>query len=617
MLRKLNILAYSRVSKLSFKLGGPMIRILQPEVIDRIAAGEVLDRPANLVKELVENSIDAGATQIDIEFEAGGRRVMIADDGAGMSAADLQLAPLRHATSKIESSDDLFRLHSFGFRGEALASIAAVSRMSLTSRVRGSEQGYRLQSEFGVMNEPTPISAREGTEIRIEDLFTNVPARLKFLKSEPAEHGQIKTTIKALAMAHENVGFSVRCKGQLIFHWPKNQTFQERALAVLESDGLFAGEAEIKNGELRAESREPRAENRTIRAEVLVSSPQETNNINRNMWFFVQGRWVQDRSLSAAVMEAHRNLLMHGEYPTVVVRLTLPADEVDVNVHPTKSQVKFRDSQSAFRAVSRAVRGVLETAPWLPQVTAMLIEPPQFEAPQDSLKFSDVALDRTQYPKKSFPAQIEPLPVKNFAPQETMPAFRWADLQVIGQLTQTYIVAQNQDALFLVDQHASHERVVFERLMESCKAGKIEIQNLLMPLVFDFTCDEAEALVKAKGQVEKLGLVIDRMGPESIAVQAIPTIVTESAVSTALKRLAHELSENMGEFAWERMLADIFASMACHSVVRAGQTLSNEEMKSLLVQMDQYPLSSFCPHGRPVFVKRRFSEIDREFGRIV
>jgi len=592
-----------------------MIRILQPEVVDRIAAGEVLDRPANLVKELVENSIDAGATQVDIEFEAGGRRVVIADDGVGMSVADLKLAPLRHATSKIESSDDLFKLKSFGFRGEALASIAAVSRMTLTSRLLGAEQGYRLQSEFGAINEPTPISAREGTEIRIEELFENVPARLKFLKSEPAEHGQIKTTIKALAMAHENIGFSVRCKGQLIFHWPKNQTFKDRTLAVLECDSLF----ENTYGDLKRESREPRAE-------ILVSSPQETNNVNRNMWFFVQGRWVQDRSLTAAVMEAHRNLLMHGEYPTVVVRLTLPADEVDVNVHPTKSQVKFRDSQSAFRTVSRAVRGVLEKAPWLPQVSAMssFEEQPQFslqmpadETPAESLKFTDVALDRTQYQKKTFPAQIQREPVKNFAPQQTMPAFRWADLQVIGQMNHTYIVAQNHEAMFLVDQHASHERVVFERLMESCKAGNIEIQNLLMPLVFDFTADEVEALIKSKAQVEKMGLIIDRMGPESIAVQAIPTIVSESSVSTALKRLAHELSESMGEFAWERMLADIFASMACHSVVRAGQPLSAEEMKSLLVQMDQYPLSSFCPHGRPVFVKRRFSEIDREFGRIV
>jgi DNA mismatch repair protein MutL len=309
-----------------------MIRVLAPEVVDRIAAGEVLDRPANLVKELVENSLDAGATQIDIEFEAGGRRISVSDDGSGMAREDLKLALTRHATSKISESDDLFKLVSYGFRGEAMASIAAVSRLTVISRKKGAQEGYRLQSDFGAMNEPTATSAREGTEVRVDELFANVPARLKFLKSEPAEHGQIKTTIKALAIAHERVGFSVRSKGQLIFHWPKDQSFTERALAVLESDTLFAGNYELGG----------------MRAEVLVSSPQDTVNVNRHMWFFVQERWVQDRSLAAAVMEAYRNLLMHGEYPTVVARITLPPEDVDVNVHPTKSQVKFKDSQTAL-----------------------------------------------------------------------------------------------------------------------------------------------------------------------------------------------------------------------------------------------------------------------------
>jgi DNA mismatch repair protein MutL len=236
-----------------------------------------------------------------------------------------------------------------------------------------------------------------------------------------------------------------------------------------------------------------------------------------------------------------------------------------------------------------------------------------------TLTFSGSDFARTQYPKKMFPLSEVREAVKPYAatapPASTQ--FRWGDLQVIGQLNQTYIVAQNSEGLFLVDQHASHERVVFERLMESFKAGNIEVQNLLMPLIFDFSSEEVEALVREKENIEKLGLAVERMGPESIAVQAIPTIVKDSAISGALKKLAFELSENTGEKAFERLLGDIFASMACHSVVRAGQTLSHEEMKSLLVQMDQYPLSSFCPHGRPVFVKRRFSEIDREFGRIV
>ena len=597
------------------------IQILHPEVVDRIAAGEVLDRPANLIKELVENSIDAGADQIEVEFEGGGRKVCVRDNGGGMDKSDLPLALQRHATSKITQSEDLFQLHSYGFRGEALASIAAVSRLHLTSRPKGSEQGYRIDSEFGQIREPAPVSAREGTEVRTDDLFANVPARLRFLKSEAAEHSQIKNTLRALALAHEDVGFSVRSKGDLIFHWPKNQSFKDRALAVLEVDRLYAGEYELDG----------------IKAEVLVSSPQEVANVNRNMWFFVQDRWIQDRSLTAAVMEAYRNLLMHGEYPTAVVRLSLPPEEVDVNVHPTKSAVKFRDSQGVFRAVSRAIRQVLEASPWLDGLAASAASRYTFQetesvpaasAPQfvqQSLAGSDKEFGRTQYNTKVFPLAEVREAVKTYAP-DSVPvaastpapsAFRWADLQVIGQLNQTYIVAQGQDALYLVDQHASHERVMFERLMESFKAGNIDVQNLLLPLVFDFSAEEVETLITNREAVEKLGLALERMGPESVAVQAIPSIVTESSVSEALQRLAFELSENRGELAWEKTVAEVFASMACHSVIRAGQTLSPEEMKSLLVQMDQYPLSSFCPHGRPVFIKRRFADIEREFGRIV
>lgn len=583
------------------------IRILAPEVVDRIAAGEVLDRPANLVKELVENSLDAGADQIDVEFEYGGRQVAISDNGSGMSREDLPLSIHRHATSKIWASEDLFRLHSFGFRGEAMASIAAVSRLQITSRQHGAEQGFRVQSRFGVSSEIAPVSAREGTEVRADELFANVPARLKFLKSEPAENGQIKSTLKALAMANESVGFNVRSKGQLVFHWPKKQTFKERALNILEIDNLYEGSYESGG----------------MRAEVLVSSPEDTANVNRNLWFFVQGRWVQDRSLTAAVMEAYRNLLMHGEYPTVIVRLTVPTEEVDVNVHPTKSQVKFRDSQLAFRVTSRAVREVLERAPWL-GMAAPPIRNQEFNLISEdttestSLKFLGGEFARTQYATKSFPvAQVREV-IKNYSSDTAVAsAFRWSDLQVIGQLNQTYIVAQAQDALYLIDQHASHERVVFERLMESFKAGNIEVQNLLMPLVFDLTGPEIETLLRNQENIGKLGLVLERMGPESVAVQAIPTIVSDSSVAQALQKLAHEMSENMGELAWEKAVAEIFASMACHSVVRAGQALSPEEMKSLLAQMDQYPLSSFCPHGRPVFVKRRLKDIDREFGRIV
>ncbi len=588
------------------------IHVLAPDVVDKIAAGEVLERPANLVKELVENSLDAGADSLDVEFDQGGREVCVLDNGSGIPQGELALAFQRHATSKITTSDDLYRLHSFGFRGEALASIAAVSKVSLTSRPKGNGQGFRLTGDFGALGVPAPISAREGTEIRISQLFENVPARLRFMKSEASEHGQIKTTLKALALANESAGFKVRSRGELVFHWPKGQTLKERALQVLQVKSLYEGFSEADG----------------IRVEVLVSSPQDTVNVNRNMWFFVQGRWIQDRSLTAAVMEAYRNLLMHGEYPSVVVRLTLPPEDVDVNVHPTKAQVKFRDSQKMFRLTCHAIRNVLQQAPWLgPQVMASsAASVPDFQrggetvvAQRDeaTLTFAAPEFERTQYSTKAFPlAQVREL-VQRPANQEKAPAFRWADLQVIGQLDHTYIVAQAGDGMYLVDQHAAHERVVFERLMQAFQNGRVEVQNLLLPMVFDFSAEEIEALLRMQDPISKMGLNIERMGPESLSVQAMPAMVSEGAISEGLQRLAYEVIEHGDSLAWEKIVAEIFSSMACHSVIRAGQSQSTEQMKSLLAQMDEFPLSSFCPHGRPVFVKRTFFEIEREFGRIV
>lgn len=592
------------------------IQVLAPDVVDKIAAGEVLERPANLIKELVENSLDAGADQIEVTFDSGGREVCVLDNGKGMEPVDLRLSVQRHATSKITQAEDLFSLVSFGFRGEALASISAVSRISITSRAKGKPEAYRLQGAFGVFSDAHQIGSKQGTEVRISELFENVPARLRFLKSEAAEHGQIKTVLKALALANESVGFKARSRGELVFHWPKGQSFKERALDVLQIKALYEGEYAADG----------------VQAHVLVSSPEETMNVNRNMWFFAQGRWIQDRSLSAAVMEGYRNTLMHGEYPTVVIRLSLAPEEIDVNVHPTKAQVKFKDPQTVFRVVCRAVRSILEKSPWLgalpPQVTTPAFTwsppPPNAQPEAQNLKFEAPELERTQYSQKAFPLAAVREAVKEYvpAPKATEPAaeagrFAWASLQLIGQLNQTYIVAQSDDAFYLVDQHAAHERVVFEKLMNTYKQGKIDVQNLLLPMVFDFSQEEVEALSQHREVIERLGVSLERMGPESVAVQALPAVISEGSISEALQKMAFELMEQGDSHSLEKVVGDIFASMACHSVVRAGQALSEEQMRSLLTQMDEYPLSSFCPHGRPVFVKRRFSEIEREFGRIV
>ncbi len=580
------------------------IEILPPDVVNQIAAGEVLERPANLLKELIENSLDAGADEIDVQFDLGGRNVSVSDNGAGMSKSDLALCLQRHSTSKITLSADLFRLATYGFRGEALASIAGVSDMTVVSKRQADEGGFKLQSRFGAQAAPAPVAAKTGTEIHVRELFANVPARLEFMKSDSAEHTQIRATLKAMALAREDVGFSARSKGELVLHWNKNSTFIERARDVLQNPTLFTG-----NGERDG-----------IRVEVAVGSPRDTQAVNRSLWFFVQGRWVQDRSLTAAVMEAYRTLLMHGEFPMAVVRIQMPPESVDVNVHPTKSSVKFRDNQAVFRAVAGTIRTVLEKAPWLTDNQGAAPAAHQHVPEQKSYSFSAPEFSQTQYSSKVFPLAEVRQAVNSYqptsAPQASNAPFKWRDLQVVGQIHLTYVVAQSADSLYLIDQHAAHERVMFERLMQSFNQGRMDVQTMLLPLSIDLPESDVEVLLNEKDAFEKMGLTLERMGPQNIVVQTLPSLIQEGAVVEALKKAAQELTAFGGAGAVSRMVNDIFATMACHSVVRAGQVLSTEQMHQLLVQMDEFPLSSFCPHGRPVFTQRRFQDIEREFGRI-
>jgi DNA mismatch repair protein MutL len=579
------------------------IRILAEKVVDQIAAGEVLERPAHLIKELVENSIDAGATEIEIEYDNGGRNVRISDNGCGMTKEDLPLALLRHATSKIQASEDLFRLSSFGFRGEALASIAAVSRLTITSRTKKDQEAHVLRSEFGETESLSTASAPAGTSIVTDGLFENVPARLKFLKSDAAESAQIKSVLKALALAHPNVQFRVRSKGQLQSFWPAKADWKSRAEEVLDFKPFYEAQGE-ENG---------------IQVRALLGSPNHTLQQNRGLWIFVQDRWVQDRSLAVAVIEAYRHLLMHGEYPQVVLSLHVPKEFVDVNVHPTKSQVKFIDAQKVFRAVHHVLRATLEQAPWVPSRPAVALTPSPSEE-ETTVRFDDAAFSAIQYQKKEFQIQIakEPTgPYESHAPVRADGQVFWSQMEVIGQAQLTYIVAQTQGDFYLVDQHAAHERIVFERLMKQWKAARFDSQSLLLPLAIDLPIHEMEAIETTFSQMHALGLTVEKMGPETLAISAIPSFVTESGVVHAIKNLANEMAANGGSFAWERKVGDLFASMACHSVVRAGQNLSIEQMKSLLAQMDEFPLSTFCPHGRPVSVNWSFAELERKFGRIL
>jgi DNA mismatch repair protein MutL len=638
------------------------IQLLPSHVVDQIAAGEVVERPAHLVKELVENALDAGASSIEVEYDQGGRRVRVTDNGKGIAADELPLALARHATSKIEVADDLWNLGTFGFRGEALASIAAVSRLSLVSRVSGSATATRVVSEFGKVLPPEPTGGNQGTTVHVEELFENLPARLKFLKSEAGENTQIKATLKALALANPGVEFRLRSKGKIESVWPVASCLLDRARQILDVTQLYENQLNYSGFD----------------AHVVFASPHDVVGNSRSIQIFVQDRWVQDRSLQAAVIEAYRGLLMHGEYPIVIVKLKAPREQVDVNIHPTKSQVKFRDSQMPFRAVNRALREALEKAPWLerhtvgnssangderdpltgasqvtrskgtplgrnvplrtetesrghrlsvadltrpyhaddvPQSEPIAMEADFSRAPVYSVaRFEGAEFNTIQFkqkPEPVFEVNSDPRPLSI----ETSGA--WSRLQVLGQANLTYIVAQDEGRLVLVDQHAAHERVAYERLMRSWLGGQIEVQPLLLPITMELEPDGVESLISVGPELEKLGVQIDQIGPQSVAVRSLPVAITETALVRALSDLAREIVERGGSFALEKRISDLCATMACHSVVRAGQALSLEQMRSLLTQMDEFPLSSFCPHGRPVSVDYPFARLERDFGRLV
>lgn len=606
---------------------------LRSEVVDQIAAGEVVERPAHMVKELVENSIDAGATEVEIEFDQGGRSVRVTDNGAGILAKDLPRALARHATSKIQTADDLWKLQSFGFRGEALASIGAVSRLDLISRPQAEKNASRIMSEFGRIEPVQPSAGNLGTTVVVNELFENVPARLKFMKSETAESSQIRAVVKAVALSHPHVGLRLRSKAKSEFTFRAGETFGERCQAVLgmklhSTLGEFEG----------------------IKVEIAFSGPQNVLGNSKGLWFFVQNRWIQDRSLQAAVIEAYRGLLMHGEFPFVVAKLMVPDGEVDVNIHPTKSAVKFRDPSRAFRAVSRTLRHALETAPWLgvnskgevdrgsAQTSVRTLSVADFtrpyRAPEISravesfsaepqsavqhFRFESTDLDLIQMKRKEIP--VAPTSAGGLPAPKTDTSGLWSRMDILGQAGQTYLVCQDADRIVFVDQHAAHERVAYERLMRAWKAkgdaGELETQGFLIPHLVDLEPELLEALMTQAEDLKRIGLFFEPMGPRTVSVSSIPSLLKDSVIERSLKELAAAVLERGGSFVFEERIGDVFARMACHSVVRAGQTLSVEEMRQLLVQMDEFPLSSFCPHGRPVSVEYPFSKLERDFGRI-
>lgn len=600
-----------------------LIQILDKNVIDQIAAGEVVERPSHLVKELIENSIDAQASQIEIHFENSGRDIEIIDNGLGIQKGDLKLALERHATSKIHEFNDIWNLRSFGFRGEALASISAVSEFEITSRHHKEKKAYKLKSLYGSLGEVLETSNSQGTRIRIQNLFENVPVRLKFLKTQSYEHGLIKQVIKAMALSQSGIEFKVFENKKLISFYPKTSSLLERVKSILNSKESFHFEYE----------------NDGYVVECVFSSPYQVEKNTKNIWLFVQNRWVQDKVLVSSILESYQNLLMHGEYPQVVLKLTVPPEQVDVNIHPTKSQIKFLNSQTIYRLIYKSLRKEIEQAPWKKMknvdVSSNVLEPSFISEPsmlykmensqQPSLQqvslpafdYSKTAYQQKDFHFKNKESFVSPAGTIESSPWAQVGTFLWSGLQVIGQMNLTYIICQDSEKMVMVDQHAAHERVLFEKIKSQFQENAISVQNLLIPLSMDMEADQLEALLENAAQLKKLGVDFEQLGPNTLGIVSIPSFLKEASAVQLLKKFTDEVKELGGSFAFEKKLNDLMATMACHSAIRAGQALSHPEMEKLLLEMDEYPLSSFCPHGRPVNVEIPFREIEKDFGRIV
>jgi DNA mismatch repair protein MutL len=594
------------------------IRRLDPLLIDRIAAGEVIERPAAAVKELVENALDAGASRIDVAVEAGGRRLIrVVDDGAGMSAADLALAVERHATSKIPDGD-LTNIATLGFRGEALPSIASVSRLEIRSRARGADAAAMLLVEDGVRGAVQPCAQPQGTRIEARDLFAATPARLKFLKSDRGEAQAAGDVVRRLALANPQARFSFASEIGASFDWP--------ACADGES-GRLERARQALGSEFAANCLAIDAEREGVRLSGFAGLPTFSKANAQTQYFYVNGRAVRDKLLAGALRAAYLDYLPRDRHAVVALFLQCEPRDVDVNVHPAKAEVRFRDSGLVrgliVGAIKQALQGALHQAATtggsgaIAALRAPAFAPaaPRLSRPWDWRASPSAPTGFAEPAQQSF---ADFAPAADAAADVAAPAT--ADLQApLGaaraQVHDAYVIAQTGDGIVIVDQHAAHERIVYERLKRQRAQSGIERQILLSPAVVDLDPDAAALLVEHAAALEELGLVIEGFGPGAILLREIPTLLAEADKDLLMRDLADDLSAEDGALSLERRLDHRLATIACHHSVRSGRKLKPEEMNALLREMEQTPGAGQCNHGRPTYIELKLADIERLFGR--
>ena len=585
------------------------IRLLSSEVASQIAAGEVIERPASVVKELLENSLDAGAHSITITIEEAGKKLVeVADDGFGIPSNELELAVARHATSKLVHSNDLFSISTLGFRGEALASIGSISRMTITSRVKNEREGARMKVEGGIPGKLNKVGTTVGTTVRVEDLFYNVPARLKFLKADVTERRAIDQLVTRYALAYPDKRFKLS-DGKNITLQTSGDGDRRSILAALYGVDTAKQLLEIM------------AEEEGYRVTGFISPTSLTRSNRKEITFFINGRWVHDVALSTALLQAYHTLLMVGRYPLTALFLEMPPEDVDVNVHPAKAEVRFRNQDRVFSFVQRSVRKALLAYSPVPNVAPSLwgvtrtvpSEPPRHTGLDWAIGHDEVLVDREQSSVSS-----EQLSVTNAPPSIVHGPSSVINqiplLRLIGQIGATYLVAEGPDGLYLIDQHAAHERILFEKLMTQHAMKNIPSQALLAPTVVTLPPPSAQLLITQLPALQHFGFDVEEFGPNTFQVRAIPVLFMGSDPSAALRALVEDFEEDETPLQNE-IEAKLAARVCKRMAVKAGQTLSNEEQRALLADLEACDSPRTCPHGRPTMIHLSVDMLERQFGR--
>ena len=587
------------------------IHLLSPQVASQIAAGEVVERPASVVKELLENSLDAGAKQITIHIkEAGQRLVEISDDGCGIPAEELIISVERHATSKLSTADDLFKIETLGFRGEALASIGSVSHLTITSRVAESPTGALLRVEGGKAEPVQVVGAPVGTSVRVEDLFYNVPARLKFLKHPTTERRHIVEMVTRYALAYAHVRF---------------QLYQDERPALLTSGNGNQSEvlATLYGVEVARQMLEVLAEEEGLSLTGFISPISLTRSNRREITFFVNGRPVQDPALGTALVQAYHTLLMVGRYPLAILFLQLPTDAVDVNVHPTKAEVRFKNADLVFRGVQRAVRRALLSHSPVPSVGGNLHWQPSQGFDRQMDPAWSISADLSNNPDTPKSENILPIDQSTLR-QAGLAGVGVPLLRLVGQIASAYLVAEGPDGLYLIDQHAAHERVLFEnfmalwlgsnRLVEDTRSKHIPAQVLLRPVSVDLPAASARLIEDQIPFLNRLGFQIELFGKGSFLVRAIPSLLVGMDPTSALGVIVEDFEEDETPLQGVTE-ARIIARVCKRAAIKAGQALSPVEQKALLNDLEACQSPRTCPHGRPTMIHLSVDLLERQFGR--